>query len=129
MAKENTISTTLNSLFKVKPDEEGHPYTNVYVAHRTGVTASYIGQLRAGKVENPGYKTLLALAQFFDVPVTVFFCQGMEEEYIEDLLDARRLKRSGLHRIAMRAVDLGVKEKQALETIIESMLQKGEVEG
>jgi transcriptional regulator with XRE-family HTH domain len=83
------------------------------------VTGAYIWKLRTGKAENPGYRVLKALSDFFGVPVSYFFEEQVSEEYVQDLKLVAELRKAGVARIALRASNLDEAGKQAILEMIE----------
>lgn len=76
------LAERLNDLFRLGLDSTGTPYNNVSAAREltengAPVSPSYLGQLRAGKKDNPTAKLLNAIAKLFGVPVT-YFLDGEE---------------------------------------------------
>lgn len=104
----------------------GVPYTHQEVEEATRqlesgttVAATTISKIRTGLTKNPGYNTILALAQFFKVPLTFFSDSSLTEEDL-DLFRANAWMRndSELQEIALRAAPLDVgKRKLVLELL------------
>ncbi|MBA0127263.1 helix-turn-helix transcriptional regulator [Haloechinothrix sp. YIM 98757] len=88
---EQTLADKLNRLFATCPRADGREYSNQQVASavqdsgvvRT-ISPSYIWQLRTGAKDNPTYRHLRGLAEFFGVPVSYFF-----DDEVSDRVDAR----------------------------------------
>ncbi|HWM40052.1 MAG TPA: helix-turn-helix domain-containing protein [Streptomyces sp.] len=114
----------LNRLFEaVHPPDRG-PYTNQEVAallrERGGPTLShvYLWQLRTGRRDNPTRRHLEGLAGFFGVPVAYFFDDETAAKVSEELEIIRRMRESGVQRVAARAAGLSPQSvEQVLATI------------
>jgi transcriptional regulator with XRE-family HTH domain len=75
-----------------RPD--GHRWTGQQLDEATGrvVTRSYVTNLRKGRIENPGYEKMKALAKAMGFPVEVWFDEGLGEgRTIEQAEESRGL--------------------------------------
>src|SRR5690348_10629257 len=70
--RDALFTERLNHLFTTRMDPEGKPYSVRGVAEATGISATYVSNMRTGKVGLPGLDKLEALASFFGVPVSYF---------------------------------------------------------
>jgi len=114
----------LNRLFEVVHPPDRGPYTNQEVAallrERGGPTLShvYLWQLRTGRRDNPTRRHLEGLAGFFGVPVAYFFDDETAAKVSEELEIIRRMRESGVQRVAARAAGLSPQSvEQVLATI------------
>jgi transcriptional regulator with XRE-family HTH domain len=122
----------LNRLFEaVHPPDRG-PYTNQEVAallrERGGPTLShvYLWQLRTGRRDNPTRRHIEGLAQFFGVPVAYFFDDDTAAKVSEELEIIRRMRESGVQRVAARTAGLSPRSvEQVLATIEHIRRQEG----
>jgi transcriptional regulator with XRE-family HTH domain len=75
-----------------RPD--GHRWTGQQIDEATGrvVTRSYITNLRKGRIDNPGYEKMKAIAKAMGFPVEVWFEDGLGEgRSIKQAEDSRGL--------------------------------------
>lgn len=104
----NEIGELIDSLFSTHKKADGKEYTNQEVAEAVGVTHSYIGKLRAGKVNNPGRDTLRDLSLFFGVPIGYFFPELSSNDSNQSLTADDQLslvlRSSGLNTKAQRYI-------------------------
>ncbi len=115
----STLADKIDLLFKTFTKPDGREYTYNEVGEGSGVNSSYLWRLRTGKATNPGHRVLAALSEFFQVPPAYFFEEEMEEEYLEDLKLAQRLREEGIDRIALRASGLDEEGKRRILDMIE----------
>ena len=115
-----TLAEKIDLLFKTIKKPDGSQYTYQEVEEGTGkaITGAYIWKLRTGKAENPSYKVLKVLSDFFEVPVSFFF-EEVSEEYLQNLKLATQLREDGVQHIALRAGDLDEAGKRAVLEMIE----------
>lgn len=92
------------------PAQQPGPGNNVEIAaaitRETGedISSTTIWKLRTGRSDNPQFKTLKALARFFNVPIG-YFGDDDSAEAVEDRVAAETLiGGSGLNREALRAL-------------------------
>jgi len=116
-----TLAEKIDLLFKNFTHRDGKEFTYQEVEEGTdrAVTGAYVWKLRTGKAENPGYRVLKALSDFFDVPVTYFFEEQVTEEYVQNLKLAADLQKTGVADIALRASDLNETGKETILGMIE----------
>ncbi|WP_245694343.1 helix-turn-helix domain-containing protein [Streptomyces abyssalis] len=113
----------------VHPPDRG-PYTNQEVAallrERGGPTLShvYLWQLRTGRRDNPTRRHLEGLAEFFGVPVAYFFDEGTALKVSEELEIIRRIRDSGVQRVAARAAGLSPQSVEQVLATIEHIREK-----
>ena len=116
-----TLAEKIDLLFKTFRKPDGSQYTYQEVEEGTGkaITGAYVWKLRTGKAENPSYKVLKVLSDFFEVPVSFFFEEEVSEEYLQNLKLATQLREAGVQHIALRAGDLDEAGKRAVMEMIE----------
>ncbi|MGE7438184.1 MULTISPECIES: helix-turn-helix domain-containing protein [Kitasatospora] len=127
-----TFEERLNALFEtVHPPDRG-PYSNHEVADMlrergsTSVSHVYLWQLRTGRRDNPTRRHLEALATFFGVPVAYFFDDSTADRVTTELALVRRLRESGVQRVAMRVAGLSPQSlDQVLATVEQLRAQEG----
>jgi len=117
----STLAEKIDLLFKTFRKPDGSQYTYQEVEEGTGkaVTGAYVWKLRTGKAENPSYKVLKVLSDFFEVPVSFFFEEEVSEEYLQNLKLATQLREASVQHIALRAGDLDEAGKRAVLEMIE----------
>lgn len=118
----STLAKKIDLLFKnfKKPDGQEFTYQEVEEGTNKAVTGAYVWKLRTGKAENPGYRVLKALSDFFGVSVSYFFDeQEPSEEYVQKLRLAAELHKAGVAHIALRASDLDEAGRRAVLEMIE----------
>ena len=117
----SNLAEKIDLLFKTFRKPDGSQYTYQEVEEGTGkaITGAYVWKLRTGKAENPSYKVLKALSDFFQVPVSYFFEEEVSEEYLQNLKLATQLREAGVQHIALRAGDLDEAGKRAVLEMIE----------
>jgi len=79
---DQIFTLRLNHLFETYLDDEGKPYSVRQVAAQTGVSASYVSNLRRGRTTRPGADKIEALARFFGVDMAYFM--GSERVALPD---------------------------------------------
>jgi transcriptional regulator with XRE-family HTH domain len=117
-----SVDKKLDLLFKtfLKPDGTEYTYEEIAEGIDHAVSSVAIWKLRVGKVKNPAYRTLEAIAEFFDVPIEYFSSsERPSEEYVQELKLARVLQEAGVAQIALRASDLGESAKRDILSMIE----------
>jgi transcriptional regulator with XRE-family HTH domain len=101
---QETFAARLDRLFKTVYPAGGQPFTNAEVARAIGVSATYIGNLRKGKSDNPTLAQMQALAAIFNVPVAYFVDDDEGQKTREDLELLAKLKDMGVREIAFRTI-------------------------
>ena len=79
---DQVFTLRLNHLFDTHLDPEGKPYSVRQVAAQSGVSASYVSNLRRGRTTRPGADKIEALARFFGVQMAYFM--GSERVTLPD---------------------------------------------
>ena len=83
---DRLFTLRLNQLFDTRLDAEGKPFSVRAVAARTGMSPSYVSNLRHGKVTRPGVDKIEALARFFGVEMA--YLMGTERATVTLPADA-----------------------------------------
>ncbi|KAF0845445.1 helix-turn-helix domain-containing protein [Nocardia caishijiensis] len=83
------FATRLNELFRNPPEQVADRCTNRQVArslqaagHR--ISAPYLSQLRSGGRSNPSWRTVAALADYFQVEPDYFFARDLNGSNVDD---------------------------------------------
>ncbi|MGW6982588.1 helix-turn-helix domain-containing protein [Streptomyces sp. NPDC054932] len=111
------------------PPDRG-PYSNKEVAallsERGGPALShvYLWQLRSGRRDNPTRRHLEALAGFFGVPVAYFFDDTTASKVEAELAFVRRLRDSGVRRVATRVAGLSPQSMGQILATIEQLREQ-----
>lgn len=123
-----TVGEVLDDLFASHCKPDGRQYSHVEVARALGgqLEASYIGKIRAGKVENPTRQTILLLCQFFSSvgkPVSA-------DCFFPEFTASEKPSRSGVNQDsfdeALRASGLSQKALQALAEFLRIVNESGD---
>ena len=125
--KKKLISEKLDWLFTNihHPDGREYMYSEIQdETERRGrkITASYIGKLRRGEQENPAWDVISVLAQVFDVPITFFYQQQMNEDELERIKIAAILQEERVGEIALKARNLSPAQRQTILDVIDGMV-------
>ena len=77
---DGLLAQRLDRLFRTVHPQDRKPFTPAEVADAINATAdehvtsgTYLWQLRTGRRDNPTYKVIIGLSQFFGVPPSYFF--------------------------------------------------------
>jgi transcriptional regulator with XRE-family HTH domain len=75
------IAQTFESLLETYRRPDGHLWSGQEIDEATGgvVTRSYVTNLRKGRIENPGYEKMRAIAKAMGFPPEVWFEDGLGE--------------------------------------------------
>jgi transcriptional regulator with XRE-family HTH domain len=75
------IAQKFEALLEIYRRPDGRKWSGQEIDEATGgvVTRSYITNLRKGRIENPGYEKLAAMAKAMGFPVEVWFEEGLGE--------------------------------------------------
>jgi len=117
-----SIHEKVDLLFKTNPKPDGSEYSYQEVEDGIDhvVSSVAIWKLRTGKIKNPSYRFLEALADFFDVPLEYFSSsEPPSEAYAERLRLAHSLQEAGVSEIALRASELDEAAKKDVLSMIE----------
>jgi len=115
------IAEKLDCLFQEFTNPQGKEYTYQEIEEGTGraVTSTYVWKLRTGKANNPGFRVLKALSEFFQIPVSYFFDDDISPDYLQEMKLASQLRKQGVAQIALRASALDARGQQAVLEMIE----------
>lgn len=123
------VTQRLNHLFDtVRPDGPGgRPYRNAEVveavneqAGREVISRAHIGRIRSGERPNPSHVVVVALAQFFGVPVDYFSDSDTAERVDGQLELAKALQDTGIARMATRAAGLSPESLRTIMAVVEA---------
>lgn len=115
-----SVADRLNRLFEVVHPPGRGEFSNREVAEGIRaqggetISVSQLHYLRTGERTNPRRDTLEALATFFKVSPSYFFSGTEGVQIAADLEELRRLRASGVQRIAARTTGLSDKSLKAL---------------
>lgn len=127
MEEPRTLAAKINVLFALHRRPDGREFTNEDVARgvrlRGGpvVSASYLWQLRHGTKDNPTFRHIAALADFFAVEPNYFFDAGLvgQARGVDEL--APRLRDPAVRRLVGRALDLPPADLLAAGALVERL--------
>jgi transcriptional regulator with XRE-family HTH domain len=136
--KQFTLAEKLGRLFTTRHPAGRGPFTLREVAdlvaqqesskHAPGdpppvkISFSYLSQLRSGVKDNPSFKQLAALAEFFGVPVSYFTGSAPEVDRIDaELALGAAMRDSGVRDLALRASHLTPAGLRALAGVLQSL--------
>ena len=132
MTARESLAAKLDHLFETVRRRNGQEFSYEEVAATISsggvvISQSYIWQLRKGKRDNPTFKHLQALADFFGVPPAYFFDNDVadrvnqqlkalrdEQHRLTELADTSRGRA-----IAMRAGELTPDRRQLVENLLD----------
>lgn len=85
----STFARKLNKLFeqKVKPNGNKYSPEDIQALTNKAVTASYVWRLLSGKADNPTYKVIKVLSEFFEISPAYFFEDDPTEDSKENKID------------------------------------------
>ncbi|HEV2779739.1 MAG TPA: helix-turn-helix domain-containing protein [Actinophytocola sp.] len=141
-ASVRSLADKLNYLFAHYTPRGGQEYSNEHVAaaiSRRGevtISQSYVWQLRKSKKDNPTFKHLQGLADFFGVPVSYFFADEVTdrvERQLERLKEEQaRLDelagRSDVQLMAMRAGELSPHRRRLVMELLDVVYRQEQAE-
>lgn len=133
------FAAKLNRLFATVTRDDGKEYTNEQVAAMIStsksmepISMSYLWSLRRGTKENPGYRHIQSLANFFGVPVGYFFEEDPNFTTLEERLSEIKAEREQLDKLlsnndvkamALRAGELSAEGRRKILDLIEFVHQ------
>lgn len=82
------IAEIVDFLFKNIRKVDGSTYSEYEVSKAISLGASSVGFIRSGKTTNPGLDTIRKLCFFFEVPLTIFQCQTIED--VKEVIELHR---------------------------------------
>ena len=124
------LAERLNALFDRVPDPNGQPYSNVTAARELTekgypVSHSYLGQLRAGKKDNPTARLLNGIAtELFGVKMSYFLGDDDEAILVQKQLDLLALIRdTRVQGMATRLAGMSDSAVASVDTLINHLRQ------
>ncbi|GAA5006678.1 helix-turn-helix transcriptional regulator [Kitasatospora paranensis] len=104
----------------IYPRELGRPWRDSEIAAATGLSGTYIGNLRKG-TQKPSLENAVKIAALFGVPLD-YFNDGATARAVErDLQKIEALRDARVERIAMRAAGLPPEMQDAALTVVEQL--------
>jgi transcriptional regulator with XRE-family HTH domain len=107
------------------PDRKPYSYREIAqgVADLTGVSmsATHVQQLAVGARRDPKRSHLQALAQFFGVPVTYFFDDGVAEQIDGQVEDVVAWRDTEARAMAQRAMRLSPRDRETVSTLMDQL--------
>jgi transcriptional regulator with XRE-family HTH domain len=133
-----TLAEKLDRLFATKHPADRGPFTLREVAEMVTqqelrkqepgspppvkISFSYLSQLRTGTKDNPSFKQLAALAEFFGVSVTYFTGSAPEVDRIDaELALTAAMRDAGVRDLALRASNLTPAGLRALAGVLQGL--------
>ena len=124
---DGLLAQRLDRLFRSVHPEDRKPFTPAEVADAINDAAgervtsgTYLWQLRTGRRDNPTYKVITGLSQFFGVPPTYFFPDdAMQQDAVPAEL-AAALSDDKVREMALRAAGLSDRSLTAITDMINS---------
>jgi transcriptional regulator with XRE-family HTH domain len=104
----------------IYPKDLGRPWRDTEIAEGTGLSGTYIGNLRKG-TQKPSLENALKIAKFFGVPLDYFSDSGTAQAVERDLRKIEALRDARVERIAMRAAGLPPEMQDAALTVVEHL--------
>jgi len=104
------FAVLLNHLFATRLHPEGRPYTLTEVAKATGMSVPYLSILRKGTIGAVSFQRVVALAQFFHVPLDYFNQEGPPVDQMDDLV-REALTKPLVPEITLRAGKVGTVQR------------------
>ncbi|RJQ75379.1 XRE family transcriptional regulator [Pseudonocardiaceae bacterium YIM PH 21723] len=133
-APGTSLADRINYLFDtIRDGRLMRPYTNGEVAKAIAakggsISENYLWMLRNGTKDNPTYKHLQAIADFFGVPAGYFFDDAVESRLRDQLATLKAATGSGdIRLMARRAGELSAESRQKIVDMVEMVykLEKG----
>ncbi|AIG75348.1 hypothetical protein ED92_33490 [Amycolatopsis sp. MJM2582] len=127
-----SLAEKLDHLFAHVTRRNGSEFTyeevaSAITAEGVTISQSYVWQLRKGKKDNPTLKHLQGLADFFGVPVTYFFNEGVSDR-VDRQLEYLRAEQARLRELAdtdevrlmaMRAGELTTDRRELVKNLLD----------
>ncbi|GGQ72311.1 hypothetical protein GCM10010195_30060 [Kitasatospora griseola] len=104
----------------IYPKDLGRPWRDSEIAEGTGLSGTYIGNLRKG-TQKPSLENAVRIAKFFGVPLDYFSDSETAGAVERDLRRIEALRDARVERIAMRAAGLPPEMQDAALTIVEQL--------
>ncbi|MFD9890072.1 XRE family transcriptional regulator [Amycolatopsis sp. NPDC059027] len=130
----STLADRLNYLFDTVQDGRlMRPYTNGEVARAVvaaggSLSENYLWMLRNGQKDNPTFKHLKAIADFFGVPAGYFFDDAVEGRLRDQLAALKAATGSGdIRLMASRAGELSPENRRKIVDMVDMVyrLERG----
>ncbi|MFI6703740.1 helix-turn-helix domain-containing protein [Streptomyces sp. NPDC050509] len=104
----------------IYPKDLGRPWRDSEIAEGTGLSGTYIGNLRKGS-QKPSLENAVKIAKFFGVPLDYFSDSATAQAVERDLRKIEALRDARVERIAMRAAGLPPAMQDAALTVVEQL--------
>ncbi|GAA1179225.1 hypothetical protein GCM10009654_40600 [Streptomyces hebeiensis] len=104
----------------IYPRDLGRPWRDSEIAEGTGLSGTYIGNLRKG-TQKPSLENAVKIAKFFGVPLDYFTDSATAQAVERDLRKIEALRDARVERIAMRAAGLPPEMQDAALTVVEQL--------
>ncbi|MEV7425635.1 MULTISPECIES: helix-turn-helix domain-containing protein [unclassified Streptomyces] len=104
----------------IYPKDLGRPWRDSEIAEGTGLSGTYIGNLRKG-TQKPSLENAVKIAKFFGVPLDYFSDSATAQAVERDLRKIEALRDARVERIAMRAAGLPPEMQDAALTVVEQL--------
>jgi transcriptional regulator with XRE-family HTH domain len=104
----------------IYPKDLGRPWRDSEIAEGTGLSGTYIGNLRKG-TQKPSLENAVKIAKFFGIPLDYFSDSATAQAVERDLRKIEALRDSRVERIAMRAAGLPPAMQDAALTVVEQL--------
>ncbi|MGW6744960.1 helix-turn-helix domain-containing protein [Streptomyces sp. NPDC055025] len=104
----------------IYPKDLGRPWRDSEIAEGTGLSGTYIGNLRKG-TQKPSLENAVKIATFFGVPLNYFSDSATAQAVERDLRKIEALRDARVERIAMRAAGLPPEMQDAALTVVEQL--------
>ncbi|WP_052390777.1 helix-turn-helix domain-containing protein [Streptomyces sp. NRRL B-24484] len=104
----------------IYPKDLGRPWRDTEIALGTGLSGTYIGNLRKG-TQKPSLENAVKIAKFFGVPLDYFSDSATAQAVERDLQRIEALRDARVERIAMRAAGLPPEMQDAALTVVEQL--------
>lgn len=124
-ATAQRIAQRFRDLLATRVSPRGKRYTLREISEGTGgqVTIPWLGLLKQGGIEVPGYDKLEALARFFRVKPS-YFTGANDDEFLDEPPEVsdqmrRALAVPGVSSLALKASEMGPEERALVLTLLE----------
>ncbi|TKA11147.1 helix-turn-helix transcriptional regulator [Actinacidiphila oryziradicis] len=104
----------------IYPKDLGRPWRDSEIAEGTGLSGTYIGNLRKG-TQKPSLENAVKIAKFFGIPLDYFSDSATAQAVERDLQKIETLRDARVERIAMRAAGLPPEMQDAALTVVEQL--------
>lgn len=117
------VADLVDHLFRTHLRPDGKEYSHVELSQASNgeFSPAYFGQLRSGKIKNPGRDSLLFLCKFFKVPASYFFPE------LDDLAPTSP-NEDELIQLALRSTSLSEDVQEHLQGLIKAIRERKEDE-